>query len=212
MLVASSAALGGAVRYELPELLGEHRFDGSEDYLILRSDHVDTPFGYYTVERARLVVEGNVTSGRAHGDGIIREALDFELKPSVSAAPSFDGLLRIFGESMVGEFHIDQVYPNPFLPSTTPLPGPGGYPPISFYVTVSVSPAFLTDCPPLIEPDLPPHLLWPYGIIVDTPIVANITEAYIIMEGQGVVPEPSAWMLILAGTSAIILSRRLRRT
>jgi hypothetical protein len=70
----AGVAYGSTLRYDLPELLGEQRFDGTRQFG--NSSQVDTPFGFYTVEQARLVIEGSVVPGKAHGDGVIRQPLD----------------------------------------------------------------------------------------------------------------------------------------
>lgn len=82
-IVVSPLAWASTIRYELPQLIGEHRFDGNTEYHFGQIAHVDTPFGFYSVAEARLVVEGSVTAGKAHGDGIIRQALEFALEPAL---------------------------------------------------------------------------------------------------------------------------------
>lgn len=180
---------GGTVRYELPQLRGEYQFNGTGDSGNRRVAQVETPFGYYSsVDSATLVVEGFVTTGKARGDGISREPLEFDLIPSVGASPSFARRLTSVSNTTIGVFRLEDIYPRPFA-EPMPLPGPADYTPTSFEVSFSVDPsAFDTRIPRLIGP--PPDFMWDSGgIIVDTPIEANVTDAYIILEVQGV-PEP----------------------
>jgi len=200
-------AFGGTIRYELPTLLGQHVYDGDPFYLG-RFAFVDTPFGFYSADQARLVVVGTVTSGRAHGDGILREAIDFDLIPSVGATPSFARLINFPGAVTVDSFRIDDIYPNPFHPEITPLPNPDGYPPMSFNVRFGVGPSLSTQYPPAIAP-IPGVPFVTTGTIIDVPIMANVTEAYIILEGAQV-PEPATWMLVLAGAAIAVMTSRIR--
>jgi hypothetical protein len=210
--VLLSAAAGGTVRYDLPVLLGEHVFDGSDSDPFGPVSYVDTPFGFYSVSRARLVVEGFVTPGRAHGDGVLRQDIEFELLPDVGALPSFARNVTFSIESTIGSFQIEEVYPDPFVPEVTPLPNPDGYPPISFYVRFSVGPSWETEIPPLLEPVEPgDFFLWTDGIIVDEPITAHVTQAYILFEGPGVVPEPTSAVMIAIGLLLFGLRHRRAR-
>lgn len=210
-IVVSPLAWASTIRYELPQLIGEHRFDGNTEYHFGQIAHVDTPFGFYSVAEARLVVEGSVTAGKAHGDGIIRQALEFALEPSVSALPSFVHSLTFSTKATIGEFRIGETYAHPFAPETIPLPNPDGYPPLSFDVRFAVGPSFVTNYPPAIEPR--PELLRTMdGIIVDVPIVANVTTAYIVMEGPGVVPEPDGAVIAFFALVIIGLIQRVART
>lgn len=203
----------GVIRYDLPELLGEHHYDGSDVLPFGRVSQVNTPFGFYSVAQARLVVEGTISAGKAHGDGVLREPFDIDLEPSVGATPSFARILTIATESSTGTFRIDDIYVNPFHPEVTPLPNPDGYPPISFQVLFSVGPSFSTDYPPLITPVEPGELIFASdGVVIDTPIIANVTEAYIVLEGPGVVPEPaSAGIAVIAALGTILTTLRLTR-
>jgi hypothetical protein len=194
LVLASTAAYGGSIRYELPELLGEHSYDGGLS-LFNALQHIDTPFGFYDIDEARLVIVGHVVPGLARGDGIIREATSFMLLPSVGATPSFARSITLTTEPTPESFRQESIYPNPFVPETTPLPNPDGYPPVSLYVSLLVTPAFGTQYPPLIAPQVD---LLSNGIIVDQPIVANIDQAYIVLSGANIVPEPGS-IAILGG-------------
>ena len=161
----------------------------------------------------QALCRGNRSPGKAHGDGILRQPVQFELVPSIRAFPSFAQIFYIPSESVEGAFRIDDVYMDPFSPYVTPLPMPGGYPPISFDVSFGLGPSLSTEFPPLLSPPLPgqPNL-WTDGTIVDTPIVANVTEAYILLEGPGIVPEPAT--VAMAAVAALIVAFaivRLRR-
>jgi PEP-CTERM motif len=211
LLLPSLPAVAGSVRYDLPELLGNHVWDGSDVFDLGQIAHVDTPYGFYSVRQARLVVEGFATLGRAHGDGVLRQDVEFELLPVVNAYPSFAQIIYLPTGPTIGAFDIDYVYPNPFVPEVTPLPNPDGYPPVSFQVLFSLGPRLETEIPPLLEPVDPGELdLWVRGVVLDDPIVANVTEAYIILEGPGVVPEPTS--IVLAGIGLILVGWRRHRS
>ena len=192
MLFVSNAACAGSIRYELPSLLGEHIYDGS---LMIwnAAAQVNTPFGFYAVEEATLVIEGRVSPGIARGDGAIREGITFDLLPKVTVLPNFVNTLEFSPDPTPAMFRFETTYPYPFVPETTPLPNRDGYPPVSFVVSLWVGPSFGTQFPPLLGP--PDDILSP-GIIVDVPIVAQIESAYIVLSGASIVPEPSRSALI----------------
>jgi len=206
--VACGPAQGGSIRYDLPNLLGQHVYDGSFN-LFDAVQRIDTPFGFYDVEEAKLVVEGRVSSGQARGDGIIREATEFELLPRVGVRPSFANSIEIQTEPTPESFRIETLYPNPFVPDTTPLPNPDGSQPVSFSVFLSVTPAFANQFPPLlIEP--PADTLTPEnGIVVDVPIVAEIEQAYIVLSWAKIVPEPGS-MALLCSLFLLLVAVRYR--
>ncbi len=187
LLLATSTAYAGSVRYELSSLLGEHTYTGDLAFFNAASQ-VDTPFGFYAVEEATLVIEGSVSQGIAHGDGVIREDITFDLFPSVSVRPTFDLSIDTSTDPTPATFRFETTYSYPFVPDTTPLPNHDGYPPVSFAVYLSVGPSFGTQFPPLLGP--PDDILSP-GIIVDVPIIAQITTAYIVLSGANIIPEPS---------------------
>jgi len=208
---AASISNAGVVRYHLPELLGKHVYDGSEKFYFAATTQIDTPFGYYSVKQARLVVVGTVTTGKARGDGVLREAIDFDLKPSVFAGATFANSAIYSNTSTPYVFRIDQVYPNPFVPNVTPLPNPDGYPPISFQVFLSVGISATSDFPPLLTPPLPGTVVFETdGLTIEAPIVANIVEVYVLMEGPEIVPEPAAGVLLVTGAAYSLRRRRLQ--
>lgn len=201
LLLACNAVRGGSIRYELPSLLGEQIYDGGLAIFNAAAE-VDAPFGFYAVEEATLVVEGRVSQGIAHGDGVNRENTTFDLLPSVSVRPSFDNSIEFSIEPTPAMFRFETKYPYPFVPETTPLPNPDGYPPVSFAVYLSVGPSFGTHFPPLIDPSI--DMLSP-GIIVDVPIVAQIDSAYIVLRGANVIPEPCS-VAIVCGLIVLLSS------
>lgn len=206
LLLTCNATFGGSIRYELPSLLGEHTYDGGLA-IFNAADQVDTPFGFYAVEEATLVVEGHVLPGLAHGDGVTRENTTFDLLPLVSVRPDFDNSIVLFPEPTPATFRFETTYSYPFVPETTPLPNPDGYPPVSFAVYLSVGPSFGLQFPPQIDPledTLSP------GIVVDVPIVAQIDSAYIILSGPSIVPEPSS-IALACGLVVLICRCRPRR-
>lgn len=205
----SGAAYCGTIRYNLPELLGEHRFDGTTQFGGIAQ--IDTPFGFYSVEQARLVIEGSVQPGKARGDGIMREPIVFDLEPFAQSAASFKRMYVISATPTIGSFSFDEIYNYPFVPETTPLPNPNGYPPITFSVGLGLSLSFSTRIPSEIGLG-PPFLDAMEGIIVDVPIIADISEAYVEFSGASIVPEPSMTVLALASclSSILCLSRVTR--
>ncbi len=84
VMLVSAPSLGGTIRYELPEFLGEHLYDAetaANPFSGLARSTVNTPFGMYEVKLATIVLEGWWMPGRAHGDGINLEATSFDLLP-----------------------------------------------------------------------------------------------------------------------------------
>lgn len=207
LLIGSSPAIayGGSIRYELPALLGEHRYDGALSFFNAIQE-IETPFGFHEIEEARLVVAGTVSNGQVRGDGIIREETSFELLPSVNARPSFANTIDISTEPTPGVFHFETPYPDPFTPTVTPLPKPSGFPPITFWVYLGVSPALGTQFPSLIERT---GDVLSSGIIVDVPIVAEINQAYIVLSGASILPEPGS-LALACGALALIVAARFR--
>lgn len=203
LLFAGNATYASSIRYELPSLLGEHIYDGSQT-LWNAAAQVDTPFGFYAVEQATLVIEGSFSQGIARGDGVIRENTSFDLLPSVSVRPSFAQSIDISTEPTPPTFRFETKYPHPFVPETTPLPNPDGYPPVSFVVYLSIGPAFGTV---YFDPSVGTQST---GIIVNVPIVAHIESAYIILNGSSIVPEPSSIALI-CGLAVLIANCRSSR-
>jgi hypothetical protein len=201
LLLASNAAYGGSIRYELHSLLGEHIYDGGLA-IFNAATQIDTPFGFYAVEEATLVVEGRVSQGIAHGDGVIRENTIFDLLPSVSVRPSFDNSIEISAEPTPATFRFETKYPYPFVPETTPLPNPDGYPPVSFAVYLSVGPSLGSLFPVKFDPvgDTLSN-----GIIVDVSIIAQIESAYIVLSSANIAPEPSGIALV-CGLIVLLLS------
>lgn len=205
-LALGGPACGGTIRYELSNLLGEHRYDG-EDSLWSAIQQIDTPFGFYGVKEARLVIEGTVLPGMGRGDGVLREPTSFVLPPSVGVRPSFETSSYTDNEPTSEMFRIEKVYADPFVPETTPLPNPDGYPPVSFSVSLSVGPIFAPPYPPWIDPN-GGHLFNWEGVIIDEPIVATIHQAYILLSGPAVVPEPGSIALVGGLVVLLVGARR----
>lgn len=211
LLVANNSAYGGSIRYELTSLLGEYRYDRPNS-LAVKISQVQTQLGFADATEARLVVQGQVTPGKAHGDGMLRENTEFDLLPYVSAYPSFSSRAEISMQPTPESFTLEQVYLNPFFPLTTPLPNPDGNPPVSFFVSLNVGPVFGTLYPPLINPPTPGELIFVNdGVIVDVPILANITSAYIVLSGPTIVPEPHSLAAMFIAFS-LLLSTNYRLT
>jgi hypothetical protein len=205
LLLVSSPAHCGSIRYELPSLLGQHTY---EPLTILNAAaQVETPFGFYAVEEATLVVEGIVSQGIAHGDGVIRENTSFALIPRITVLPNFDNSIEFDTEPTPSAFRFEKAYSYPFVPETIPLPNPDGYPPVSFVIYLWVGTSLATQFPPLLGS--PDDILSP-GIVVDEPIVAHIESAYIVLSGSSIVPEPSS-ILLVCGLDVLFTNCRTLR-
>lgn len=204
LLVAASPAFGGTVRYDLPGLLGQHSSDEVSDVFSWPTQQIDTPFGFGQVDEARLVIVGTVSPGLAHGNGITHEAISFQLLPVIHVIPSFADPIDIYPSSE--SFHFETVFSNPFFPNTTPLPGPDGHPPVSFSLQLIPNVSMHTSLPPHIPGNItlePPYY-------VDVPIIAHIQEAYILLGGPQIVPEPRT--LTLTGLMVLVGVGIARRT
>jgi hypothetical protein len=204
----NSEGICGTIRYELTGLLGEHMFEGLP-YLFSANAHVNTPFGFYTVAEARVVVEGTASAGKAHGDGVVREAQEFILQPRVGIWPSFPRTIDLDIGATTEQIRFDKTYSYPFAPEVTPQPRVDGYPPLSFDVALSIFPSIDTKYPAFLEPQTDHTTFYP-GIVFDEPIVANIERAYVLLAGPSIVPEPMALHLLCGGVVAFVLLRRVR--
>jgi hypothetical protein len=194
-VVVTSAGLAGTVRYELPELLGQHLCHG--ELFIAGLSNIHTPYNFSAIEQARIVVQGDVQAGLALGDGIIRAAEVFELKPGIGVTASFKHSAALGVDDLAGAFSLNETYAYPFVPETTPLPNLDGYPPVSFTVGLGLGPSLSTQFPPKIDPS-PQYFQATDGVIVDQPIVAFVSVAFVELSGAEVVPEPSGMALVLA--------------
>lgn len=241
-LQASPAtSVAGTIRYDLPELLGRYEYGGKDDPLRGRSVTVDTPFDLGGVSSIRLVLEGTVKPGVARGDGIYYEPTRVVLEPSVLSGVGVENgmvLLTLASHQPTGDFRVERELLGPFRnfkyggcdPEVICSPGPPRHIPVySFSAWAGASPAYTTQTPEVIDnnetvndpSDGGPYILREFldGLIVEVPVVANITEAYAIIEGRSVlpehvtastVPEPSG-IAIMFGMSSLFLSRRPER-
>lgn len=211
--VVSGTAAGGSIRYELTELLGEHVYDGSSWTSVVQ--WIQTPFGYTWpgIDESRIVIEGRVTTGQAHGNGVFLENKSFHVLPLVSAGgATFNHTIALTPITAFTPetFRIEVINTDPFRHETPPLPNPSGNPPLSFQVALSVgaAPANLFHEPRRLDP----ILLTPNGdlgnaYVYDVPIVATIETAYVILTGPGVtVPEPSG-VVVAAGLLLIAVGQ-----
>ena len=199
--LSPAASMAGTVRYDLPELLGRYEYGLQDDPLRRRSVRVDTPFELSGASSIKLVLEGTVKPGVAMGDGISYEPTRVVLEPSV---PSGIGVTRgmaylSFGSPQsTSEFRVEHEILGPFrsfdysqgcdpevICSWKP---PRLIPLYSFTASAGVSPAHTTQTPDVIDGQTKPFRFLD-GLIIEVPVVANITEAYAIIEGSGVVPE-----------------------
>lgn len=109
-----------------------------------------------------------------------------------------------------GAFRFEVVYEGPFY-DVIPLPGPGVVWPLDFTVGLDFGKAdFYTmdSVPWLVERPAPDDWNRSDGLEFVAPITGTITEAYIVVQGQGL-PEPATLSLLALGALAIL--RRGRR-
>lgn len=206
-LLTISGAQGGSIRYDLSDLQGEYRYDGTPS-IFMPQLVIDTPFGSQTIQKARLVLEGRATAGRAHGDGVFRENTDFVLLPTIFSI--LGNVVNLGPEIAPGDFQLEIISNSfPFDPAV-PLQPTVGASLISFGVGVKASSSLTTEYPPLLDP-LQPAPLLQNGIIVDEPIVIVIERAYVILEGPTIVPEPSSIAIVIAGVLTLLPTNRQRK-
>lgn len=203
---ASTETWAGTVRFSLPELLGDYLYDGYKPGLsdYSRSTSIDTPFGLLSVREATVVIAGTITPGQAQGDGILRQSDRVELLASAQTGffgPNA-GFAHLDPEPDSGAFRVEQTFTGPFV-SVIPLPGPGPRPHFSFSVNFAIGPHY-TVLPPRIGP--PGNSLdIDDGIIIDIPITAEVTEAYVLLHGHNIgVPEPHSLALAALGAVALM--------
>jgi hypothetical protein len=204
----ATTASAGSIRIELPELVGDYNFVPASDWLnqgfdATRSVMLPTQYGFYSISTAIVVLDGTVSAGRAHGDGILREATEFNLIPSVRAdLNAFMSGRYLVTDPFLGAFRIEKFYVAPYAPELTPLPNPDnpGTLPIEIRVGAHIGlNDFYTNFPPYIGPP-PDGIYIRDGLIVDQPITGRITSAYLILDGPDIVPEPPAMILLIGGT------------
>jgi len=200
----SASANAGSQRIELPELLGEYHFDGGDSSR--KFVHLDTLYGVLGVSRARVVLTGTLHPGKAHGDGVILAATDFELPGRTSATFVTPGGGFVgFGLPAEGPFVVDETFLGPFY-NVIPLPCPcGGQPEFDPLISFEIRPSLLTQYPPALE-SAPVPRFETDGMIVDVPIVANVSEAYLLVSGVGVAPEPHSIWLAMAAAAALVIA------
>lgn len=213
---AWESASAGSVRLELPELLGELRFDGTESPFgggpNSKSTSVYSPIRHvYAVSEARLILEGEVMVGAARGDGVVRESRAFDLLPAVKVdiSTTRGGSTSLLAEPTPDDFRIEKVSFSPFIPLVIPLPGPGSTPfdpgPIKYKVFLG---AHTSNLPPRVTND---PVIFPDGIVVEEPITARITRAYVVFSGSQIVPEPSGVAIFVIGMTTLSTVARHRR-
>jgi hypothetical protein len=221
-VVAASAALtahGGVMRYDLPELLGDHQLAtldyGFSSGGFVTTATIQTPYDVYQVNSARLVIVSSSTAGTVRGDGVDRAADEVAFLPRVTAQPKFYSGRNIGFFSMdppPSVINLDQSYTDPFRPDVTPLPGPGTDWILSakFDVTLALYPdsIALASIPNYIPLDPFNPRRQVAGLTIVTPAVAHITEAYIIFEGYDIVPEPTGGALAVIAFAALLAKRR----
>jgi hypothetical protein len=191
------AAQGGSIRYDLPELLGQHYY-GAHGLGGVGTER-QTDFIGYSVTKSRLVIEGTIHPGKARGDGIFREPVEFDLIPIVGF--SVGAIPGLFSPSVSMRFDADHVNLGPVLVdhtrilpfrwNITELYDSSNDPPLLFGAELGLFDYFPAPFPAKIVADGEPYYLMD-GIIIDVPAYANITNAYVeFFLDSELVPEPS---------------------
>jgi hypothetical protein len=211
-VLLATTARGGSFRYDLPELLGEYRLDGSSGngyFNIDRAVDIHAPISRYAVETARIVIEGYGTPGRGHGDGVLREALEFDVIPSVTGVPTAPRatVYGVLSPPALGAFRLEYEFSGPFIPRPGHMPGEPPLGPYGVLATVDIN-DFHTDYPSIIGPVPEQGIDIRDGIVFDSLPVVNITSAYILLEGPSIVPEPTGGALLATGLSLLFFTRR----
>lgn len=101
-------------------------------------------------------------------------------------------------------------YVDPFVPEITPLPNPdaGPFPGVSFDVSLGFSPSLATNYPLAIGP---PPIFVDQSYVIDEPMVLRIDEAYILLSGASIVPEPRHSSMLAATVLCLFLGWVHRR-
>ncbi len=201
-LLASAPALGGSIRYDLPGLLGEHRFDDPLMF-IGRGAEVATTVAPKQITAVRFVVSGSVSSGRARGDGVQFDPVAFELLPAVNIYTNIGFSIGFREEVTPDKFFLEWTIADPFADLLSPPIG--GYPVFDLQAFVSIAPSLQTIFPHRLsaaDDQLAP------GYVIEQPIIAHIDTAYIILSGPTIVPEPSGWTCAGLLSIAMVFARR----
>jgi hypothetical protein len=205
--VLPTAALGSTITIPLPELVGTYTdsdftFSGER-----KEATVHTTYGQFALDKVRIVISGYVTPGVIRGDGVARANQQAEFPAGF--CPYFSGNFG-FPQQVKGAFRLEFVYQGPFW-TVPPMGGPGVVYPEDFPITIGLDfrqTLYNVDSVPwLVEPPAPDDFNWSNGLEFVTPMTGTITEAYIVVEGQGL-PEPATLSLLAIGALAIIRRRK----
>jgi len=209
----ATPALGGVIRVDLPELLGDYTSDefiaGGYDVPMA---HPRPDLAYWEVTTATVHISGTVSPGAVRGDGILREDREIPVSGGFGIGFSSDGGLYfgfITPQAADMPFTMEQTFTGPFK-DVTPLPGSGeslswnarvwlnlGFDPFgtsSLEWLVPITPGGFRDAA--------------YGLVITAPISGTITEAYIDIEGF-TLPEPATLALLGAGITFAAARRRI---
>jgi hypothetical protein len=148
------------------------------------------------------VIKGTLSGGRAHGDGVTRENQSFDLLPSYQWLSNFGDFYSLNNTKPEGDFVADiEFNAYPFLRSLRPLdPVRDPIALASFSIGFRAMPSISTQYPLFLNP-VDNQVDFGQGIIIDVPVRANVTEAYIVLSGPAIVPEPSMYVI---GTLSIV--------
>ena len=216
-LVAPTLVLAGYVRYDLPELVDEYRWEDKKLPADEGHASLDTRLPLADVSEARLVIEGRATAGVAHGDGVTLRSDGCDLLPGAFIELSGGEIRRIWRlQAPDGGFRFEQVHHAPFALAPVIAPGLDLNPPrMSVEVSVCTFPWWTTVYPPRLTPPGPgPYVinLVPDGIVVDVPIVVEVTAAHLVLSGPAIAPEPGGLTLLASGAVVLLLSHHRHRT
>jgi hypothetical protein len=201
----TSAAEAAERRIPLPDLVGSYELSTFENQSAAdppsqRTTHLQTGIAVSDFRGLRVELTGSILSGAAVGDGVFRQPVATPLRGSF--APSF--LLGDFGLSWISVAeHMDGPYSEVYE-----FPGSFAYPftpdVVNFdpLITLSLSPSTFSftninyiEVPTeaIVLPDV-------RGIDITTPMLGEITSAYLVVQ---FIPEPSSFVLLCIGTAAL---------
>lgn len=204
-MLLTQATSGSTITIPLPDLVGTYTVSDFNVFGVTKEAIVHTSYGLFALDRMRFVFSGYVTPGVLRGDGVTRANQEADFPAGFY--PIFGGY-RGFHQQVNGAFHFEFVYEGPFW-TVPPMGGPGVVYPIDFTVGLDFGKTYysIDSVPWLVERPAPDDFNWSNGLEFVTPMTGTITEAYIVVEGQGL-PEPATLSLLALGALAILPRRK----